>query len=296
MLVGNGPESDAVMFEPTQVNPITMLTMIDFLASKPSFDGVARQLVVSIMGNHRPRAALISIFEHDGSLHSAGSFGLSESTVLASRKMSLWDSAPITDAVRRGEPLAFLSTEELKARYPWMEHQADLCLPTMVWPLTLRDQQLGAMLLLFSEAPEEEALSIDMSGVIPMLALYMSLMRSESGADSNDGQQSRSSGFAQGHTRGSSGGSHPANQQTSLSKRQEVILRLMSRGMTNSQIAHRVGFSESTVRQETIAIYRYLGADGRHQAVQIAEARGLLSSPVEQPVDEKSAAQNDARS
>ena len=100
MLLGNGPESDSSVFEVQQVNPTTMLTMIDFLASKPTFDGIARQLVVSIMGNHRPRAALISVFEHDGSLHSAGSFGLSETAVLASRKMVQWENLEVASSMR----------------------------------------------------------------------------------------------------------------------------------------------------------------------------------------------------
>jgi DNA-binding NarL/FixJ family response regulator len=47
--------------------------------------------------------------------------------------------------------------------------------------------------------------------------------------------------------------------------------------MTNPQIAARIGFSDSTVRQETMAIYRFLGAEGRRDAVQIASLRGLLN-------------------
>ena len=65
-----------------------------------------------------------------------------------------------------------------------------------------------------------------------------------------------------------------------LSDRQLRILGLMAKGLTNSQISKRVGFSESTVRQETMAIYRYFGVGGRREAVRLAGMRGMLDANV----------------
>ncbi len=48
-----------------------------------------------------------------------------------------------------------------------------------------------------------------------------------------------------------------------LTERQEIILRMIKSGDTNSNIAERMGYSESLIRQETIAIYRKLGISGR---------------------------------
>lgn len=61
-----------------------------------------------------------------------------------------------------------------------------------------------------------------------------------------------------------------------LTPRQEEILRGMARGLTNRQIALRIAFSESTVRLESIAIYRRLGVHSRSQAVMAARQVGLL--------------------
>ena len=72
-----------------------------------------------------------------------------------------------------------------------------------------------------------------------------------------------------------------------LTARQIRILHLLAEGMTNPQIAARIGFSDSTVRQETMAIYRFIGADCRRDAVHIAGLRGLLSEeprPAESPM------------
>jgi DNA-binding CsgD family transcriptional regulator len=58
-----------------------------------------------------------------------------------------------------------------------------------------------------------------------------------------------------------------------LSPRQLDILKWMSAGMTNDQIAHQIKFSASTVRQETMAIYRFLHVGGRSEAA--AEGKRL---------------------
>lgn len=61
-----------------------------------------------------------------------------------------------------------------------------------------------------------------------------------------------------------------------LTTRQVTILTLMGDGLTNAEIGHRVLLSESTVRQETIRIYRALAVTGRMEAVAKARAIGLL--------------------
>ena len=54
------------------------------------------------------------------------------------------------------------------------------------------------------------------------------------------------------------------------------VLELMAHDLTMQQIASRIGFSDSTVRMESLAIYRALGVHDRHQAVETARSSGLL--------------------
>lgn len=57
-----------------------------------------------------------------------------------------------------------------------------------------------------------------------------------------------------------------------LTTRQELIKKLMLRGMTNIEIGAEIGFSESLIRQETMAIYAVLGISGRKELLtQLAE-------------------------
>lgn len=59
-----------------------------------------------------------------------------------------------------------------------------------------------------------------------------------------------------------------------LSDRQLVIAGLLERGFNNSQIGLEIGYSESLIRQETVAIYRKLKVTGR-QAMQAIRTLNL---------------------
>lgn len=75
---------------------------------------------------------------------------------------------------------------------------------------------------------------------------------------------------------------HPGASSPSpadLTPRQVEILTCMAEGMTNRQIAIRICFSESTVRLESMAIYRHFGVHSRAQAVAAARASGVLHEP-----------------
>lgn len=70
----------------------------------------------------------------------------------------------------------------------------------------------------------------------------------------------------------------PAREEAAapLTARQQAILAAMARGLTNRQIASRINFSESTVRMESMAIYRAYGVHSRAEAVAAARAAGHL--------------------
>lgn len=53
-----------------------------------------------------------------------------------------------------------------------------------------------------------------------------------------------------------------------LSARQLLIKKLIEKGLTNSQIGDQIGFSESLVRQESMAIYAFLNVAGRKELLE----------------------------
>ena len=62
---------------------------------------------------------------------------------------------------------------------------------------------------------------------------------------------------------------HLQSADTELSERQQVILRLISENRTNLVIGELLGYSESTIRQETISIFAKLNCTGRKEASKI---------------------------
>ena len=54
-----------------------------------------------------------------------------------------------------------------------------------------------------------------------------------------------------------------------LTERQMLILRMIAESRTNILISELLGYSESTIRQETIKIYAKLGCNGREEAARI---------------------------
>lgn len=64
--------------------------------------------------------------------------------------------------------------------------------------------------------------------------------------------------------------------EVGLTTRQLRIVELMADECTNPQISSRIGFSTSTVRMESLRIYRALGVHDRSEAVVTARGLGLL--------------------
>jgi DNA-binding CsgD family transcriptional regulator/tetratricopeptide (TPR) repeat protein len=62
-----------------------------------------------------------------------------------------------------------------------------------------------------------------------------------------------------------------------LTPREVEVLGLMASGATNPEIARRLAFSASTIRTDTIAIYRKLGVKGRAEAVARAITLGVVA-------------------
>ena len=61
-----------------------------------------------------------------------------------------------------------------------------------------------------------------------------------------------------------------------LTLREEEVLRLMSDGLRNKEIAAQLGISERTATFHVGNVLSKLGADGRVEAIHIARQRGLI--------------------
>jgi DNA-binding NarL/FixJ family response regulator len=61
-----------------------------------------------------------------------------------------------------------------------------------------------------------------------------------------------------------------------LTDREEEVLRLVAKGLTNRQVGERLYISGKTVSVHMSNVLGKLGASGRAEAVSVAHQRGLL--------------------
>lgn len=261
-----------------------MLATVRFLMTRPTCDQISQQIVLSILARHQPRSCVVTLFGADGSLHGVGTFGLTPAQAERYVSLSLWDVDPMADAVRTGDPIIVADEMHAGDSYPRTIPAEGPFEPVGVWPLSLPNQRVGALQVTFADAPDPDDLRSDAMGVSAVLALYLSLLVSIAASPDRAVEMLNASDQAN---------AFPTNELTVLqtattvgqsrrpapsvlTDRQMQILQLMAKGLTNSQIAKRVGFSESTVRQETMVIYRYFGVGGRREAVRLASLRGML--------------------
>ena len=66
------------------------------------------------------------------------------------------------------------------------------------------------------------------------------------------------------------------SSKASFSARQLQILQGFVEGKTNHELAEDLGFSVSTIRHETMEIYRTLGASDRKEAAKIAQDKSII--------------------
>lgn len=243
----------------------TMIDTVRFLISRPQVDQLAQFLVLHIFKRHAPVSAVISVCDPDGSLRAVSTFGNPPGGNEAYRSLSLWDAMPISAAVRTDD-IVVVHGDALAADYPGIAQRMSPAVAVAAIPLQLPGEPVGALQMSLGQLPDDVHLEEDLGGVTAILALYLDLMLHPNGM--------RRNGEATPSREGKRDHGHAAPSH--LTERQVEILGFMASGLTNAQIAARIGFSESTVRQETMAIYRFLGVEGRQEAAAAARARGLV--------------------
>jgi DNA-binding NarL/FixJ family response regulator len=68
-----------------------------------------------------------------------------------------------------------------------------------------------------------------------------------------------------------------ADSRPSLTMRQQQLVSLVARGLTNKEIASELNLSEFTVKNHLHRIMKQVDAESRHEAVESARAHGYLT-------------------
>lgn len=274
-----------------------------FLLGRVSMEELCQFCVLTALAPLHPWQMSIYTVGSDSLFRLAGSFGKGTGQD-ALHQYSCLDDPQVGAELLNGQPLA---TFPLMGMRP-QQHLNISDLedgPQVLWPLSTSHGLTGAIHIRFIEVPEPYAVSCDLAAIAAPIALAVDL------TTGRDTGAITPSGNGHGTLSGSPDGvlTHPslmgpwtppataapalsvvrwgesgpsqAGPETKLpakdlTARQLRVLSLMAKGMTNGQIARVLAFSESTVRQETMAIYRTLQVKGRAEAIDFGRTHGLI--------------------
>jgi DNA-binding CsgD family transcriptional regulator len=270
------------------IEALTGISLLEFIGSHADFSDFCQFLIMNVLAEHEPWGACIGNFRVDGSMEILGSFGMGEGL------LAQYGRTPISDLPATGG--TYLNGNQLILKpgttSPDITSQSFQVMnshgPNALALIESNNQLVGCVQILFMH-PIDQSILVDKIGAISLvcrasLLMYRAYSRSQSPSlfpePSHNGYHLVN---GQAQQLDSSANQGFKSYLTELTARQLEILQYISLGLTNSSIARKIGFSESTVRQETIAIYRLLGVSDRKMATLVAKQNGLIETELSVP-------------
>lgn len=203
---------------------------------------LCRQVVYSGFADGHIRGCALFYLDNTSHLKHVASFG---EVIEHSPELSAWDDSPLAEAIR------------LKTAVTGPIQIQGAKLSVLAFPLVANGVPSGLATVFMDETEQKIELPGELSQLFSKLgAFYL---------------ESLHVGPAGG------GASLEAENIEDPTKRQLNILSHIDDGMVNGEIARELMLSESTIRQETVRIYKTLGVGNRVEAVKKAKALGFLS-------------------
>lgn len=239
------------------------LRMLRSLAEAENADEFCRSLALNVLLEYGVVATYVARLDSDGHISMIGSYGYSQQRVENTGRPSIWENMSITETIRTGKVMIYESWEEYIARYPDKAHMASPGKAFVCLPLRVKGARAGGLGISFAEP-------ITHAGINPRLWEVFSAA----------GDVFLTKGWAAELLRRPvptvDFGEDEKFAAATLSDREQVVLKQVALGKTNQQIARDLSFSESTIKQDTIRIFKVLGVKTRKDAVLAAKTLGLI--------------------
>ena len=224
---------------------VSVEILIDALVKSVSLADFCRAIVHSELSQTAAQGCHMFSLDTDAKLKVVSGYGTACPDTPAA--LSVWDEHPVADCVRFKEAQFQSASQKVD--------QGVLAIPL------LKDAiPIGALVLVVDKRVRTAPILESLMPILSKLGTYvLSTMAASIGRD-------QAGGLIE-------------NKETNgeeLTSRQLRILELMADGMVNVEIARELMVSESTVRQETVRIYRALGVPNRFDASKKARALGLI--------------------
>ena len=220
-------------------------SILDALVKSESITDFCRAIVHSEFTQHSVQGCHFYSLDSESHLNPVSGYGR---TYLDSGvSLSAWDDDPIADSVRKKE-------------YQFQNPSKEPDKGVLAIPLLKDSVPVGAIALVLDAEVKGVPISENLIPVLGKLGTYC--------LNAFSGASGRASGSYSSLAREANG--------EDLTSRQIKILELMSEGLVNVEIARELMLSESTIRQETVRIYRALGVPNRGEAAKKGRALGII--------------------
>lgn len=222
----------------------------------PDPDQFLAHIVNKTLASIDARGGILGVIEREGFLDLQGTYGYERNMVEPFMRIPLWTPMPITDAARSGEISIFKSPEETIKVYPHLRdfRESDLGV-TVSAPIKYRNTVIGAIGFTSLKVPQDGFENSETTqGVLALCGLYIRNLLANRTAVTKD------------YTAG----------MKSLSPRQKQIISLFMEDLTTDQMAARLKYSSSTIKQDIIKIYSVFGVNSRIAVVELAQKAGLI--------------------
>jgi DNA-binding CsgD family transcriptional regulator len=207
---------------------------------------LCRFLVLDTFADVKASAILIFGISGEGHLKAESSFGLPEEIVNHLTDVRLGEERPIVAGFRSNQ-FAVISRQDSKEVFPKL-HEADGMPENVASVVLCPILPYGGFGLALNREPEtSHELEMFFRAVGTLAALHFNRLQFAGSPVSSKSQR-----FTQ-------------NGKGELTQRQLLIKKLMESGYTNMAIANEIGYSESLVKQETMAIFSILKVSGRKE-------------------------------
>lgn len=233
--------------------------LLKTLVSSANPDDFCRSLVHSVLAGHGAMAAFVCRVDLDGRLQMMGSYGYEPQRVDKENRPSIWEPMGITESIRTGQIMVFNGWEDYLVRYPKKENLAGPGKAFVAVPFAMAGSPAGGLGVAFNRYVTQGEFNqmlwetISLIGEVYVSPAWFNAVNSSLKSSSIESSKT---------------------PVPSLTTRQHQILTMIKQGLTNDQIARSLSFSQSTIKQETMKIFRVLGVTNRDEASEAAVRLG----------------------
>jgi DNA-binding CsgD family transcriptional regulator len=240
-----------------------VVRLLRALAESENADEFCRAMALNVLAEFDVVATYVARLDSDAHITMIGSYGYSRQRVENTPRPSIWEPMAITDTIRSGEVMIYRTWDEYMAKYPDKAHLASPGQAFVCLPLKVRGARAGGFGITFARPLDELGLNEKLWQVFSLVG---DVFLTKGWDNELERWPVPTIDF----------GKDEKFAAASLTEREREVLALVGEGLTNAQIARALKFSESTIKQATIRIFKVLGVKNRADAVLAARGLGLL--------------------